>query len=290
MEREMIEIQETKLKTLQELQRWLYRTSTTRGCCGWGQLDKDKFHSAVLGLKAAIHSAKSTGVDSGRVEFAERELSAACSRIDAVQARRVGFSISDCKAVGHVDGLREAGYTLKEVKRVGYTCKQARAAGWEDLEDLRLIGYTATEAKAAGWTSIVDIKAAGYVAGLKEAGWTRVAIKYANYTCAEAIVGGYAEELAAAGYTSTEAREAGCGPTETRAAGYTCGEARAAGWTSGEVKSGGYSCGDSREGGYSLREAIDAGWSLQELKDGGYVEGLRAAGFSSTEIRAVGLG
>ena len=72
---------------------------------------------------------------------------------------------------GFIDGIKAAGYTIKEAKVAGFSFEGLRLAGFACAEvadtckmtchEARVAGYTAAECKAAGW-SWKEIEQSGY--------------------------------------------------------------------------------------------------------------------------------
>jgi len=102
----------------------------------------------------------------------------------------------------------------------------------EELKRIRARSISAGMARSVGYTC-AEAKAAGYVMGLKEAGYTCAEAKAGNYTCAQVKMAGYTlAEMRAAGFTCAEAKAAGFNPKESMQAGFTYQEGLAVGYPS----------------------------------------------------------
>jgi hypothetical protein len=96
--------------------------------------------------------------------------------------------------------IKEDGFMVG-LKAVGYTCEEAKAAGYS-LQEMKAAGFSCSEANAAGY-SLKAMKAAGYLCSeAKAAGYSMDMVKSAGYTHQEAVIAGYP-----AGYRGSESSE-----------------------------------------------------------------------------------
>src|SRR3990167_6174260 len=211
-----------------------------------------------------------------------------------------GYSIGDLKGVGlSATQLRACGFTLQELVHAGFSAADLRNAGFS-AQDLKNAGFTAGELKSAGF-SATDLKAAGFsAADLKNAGFTAGELKSAGFSAAALKAAGVSTGLAcdvkkleqerASGMSATALRQQGCGLAALKAAGFSAGALREAGFTAGQLKTAGFTAKELHDAGFSARQLKNAGYSATELKNAGFsAADLKAAGFTKGDLLRAGF-
>jgi hypothetical protein len=177
------------------------------------------------------------------------------------------------------------------LKAAGYSCIEAKAAGFLTSEAARA-GYGADEAKDAGFfTTIEEAKAAGYVEGLKA--MLKAMLKAGGFSGLKEMKEAVAE-MKEAGYTTAEIKEAGYTAAEFKEAGYTAVEMKEAGYTAAEIKEVGYTAAEIKEAGYTtFASAFDTNGVLHHIGTAGGREAYRnpqEAGRVVAAVSSVGSG
>jgi len=130
--------------------------------------------------------------------------------------------------------LKEEGWSILEIKRVGYECKDFFESGYKVEE---LLPIFSPPEFARGGVPLSDMLAAG---------WDCARAKESGYTLAD---------MTAAGCSAQRMRDAGFDDLDVavslRAQGYSATKMRAGGWSLSQLKQAGYSAVDLRLAGYS---------------------------------------
>ena len=190
--------------------------------------------------------------------FLPRELAAAAFTRE--ELREGGLSRREVEAVTGkgaspaptVDNLRDKGYSVEELRLIGfganecrgggYSCKEAKEGGFGD-EALLGAGYRARSVEA------VDGRQDG-LDGYVEATWIAELREGKGYG---------AKELMGIGFGLAALVEGGAGAKELRDLGCTCGELKLAGCTAGAL----------REAGFTSKQLHSVGYTLRMLREGG---------------------
>ena len=106
--------------------------------------------------------------------------------------KKAGYTCTEVKEAGFVEGIKKAGYTCREAKIAGFSVELKRCG--YTVADLKRAGSTFAECKAAGF--IKGLKAAGYtVKDAKKARFPARLLRSAGFSCVEAASDGYKSEL-----------------------------------------------------------------------------------------------
>ena len=170
------------------------------------------------------------------------------------EAKERGFDVADVHEAGLTRGLKEAGFTAREMREgaTPYLVEHVRRDGFS-LKEAHKGEITLQEWNTTGqvWPSLEDATAAGY---------ELVDAFKAGYTVAEAHKNGH---------SATECMEAGC-VAGFKAAGYTCKEVSDACKAVTHATASDAPVTTVRLAGYSAAEAIGAALTVEELRDAGY--------------------
>jgi len=175
------------------------------------------------------------------------------------------FTVSQAQYLHHkgaraVD-LGKAGFTLQQLKEVGYNFTQLKDAFPAQLKEV----YSFTELKEAG----LDV--------LMKAGYTATQLKEEGYS---------ARELHAASRSAQELRKVGYSAEELREAGYSFEELNNAGYTPLDLLDTGYEIGDLFDAGYSAQEIDETCMDAEDLRVFGFVPRMDAK--YTKELRELG--
>ena len=211
--------------------------------------------------------------------------------------RAAGYSLDELKSVGFgVEELTgDADFSLAEIKDAGFPATECKRAGFT-IRELRKIGYTVHELSQCGYSarelefaaSMTPVKRqptlrTGAVVKLRRAGQNAGMTRLAGYTLPELKSGGYtvAELITDGGYNISELKNCG----------FTCGECKASGMFSWmDLKNIGYTLNDMKSCGALVRDMFEINFTASRLHKAGYSSiDMRKAQFTAPQLRGAGF-
>lgn len=186
--------------------------------------------------------------------------------------RASGYTIDELKSVGFdvEELIGDADFSLAEIKEAGFTAMDCKAAGFA-LKEIRKIGYSIHEISQCGYSQR-EVEYAASVTPMKRQTTLRtnalVKLRRAGQNAGMSRLAGYSlEELKSAGYTVSElVTDGGYNISELKSVKFTAAECKASGLYSWmDLKKLGYTLDEMKAGGGNVRDMTEIGFTASRL-------------------------